>query len=459
MTVLQPIMASPESVFLKIFFRELGAKRLRYAVMRNYDSLPESAGGSDLDILVAQEDVAAAVKVLLAAIAGVNGKVIGAVQTWTFFEVYVMGFSNGQWWGLCVELYSSVSFKSAVPLVDLKALYNRFELHNNISVIPRDIGNTIGYIKEILAHGALRKDKPQYQNSASFLMSRSTPLFQEIFHPLGAGAASDLAGVLNGTTPSEIASRAMNFHSSVLTEAPARTPFRFLFLRVGHEFFRLRRFFRPPGAVIAILGVDGAGKSTVIQAILPGLNAATHNAVFVLHLRPSLLPPLSRLKGRKESPAGTIVEPHSSKPSGYLGSLCRLLYLSLDYVLGYWLIIRPRIAKRPALVIFDRYAYDMGLDPSRFRIGVPGWVAGWFAALAPEPDLIICLHGNPEIICARKQELPLEETRRQVEALRAFAARKKGAILIATDSSVEETRDQVLQALGDVLRTRTGLQP
>ncbi|MEF8698643.1 MAG: hypothetical protein V5B33_04810 [Candidatus Accumulibacter sp. UW20] len=451
-------MASPESVFLKIFFTELGAKRLRYAVMRNYDSLPESAGGSDLDILVAQEDVAAAVKVLLAAIAGVNGKVIGAVQTWTFFEVYVMGFSNGQWWGLCVELYSSVSFKSAVPLVDLGALYKRFELRNNVSVIPCEIGNTIGYIKEILAHGALRKDKPQYQKSANLLMSQRTPLFHEIFHPLGSRAASYLADVLNGTSPSEIAARARKFRFFVITEALARTPFRFLFLRVGHEFFRLRRFFRPPGAVVAILGVDGAGKSTVIQAILPSLKAATHNAVFVLHLRPGLLPPLARLKGRKETPAGIIVEPHGSKPSGFLGSLGRLVYLSLDYLLGYWLIIRPRIAKRPAIVIFDRYAYDMGLDPSRFRIGVPGWVAGWFAALVPQPDLIICLHGSPEIIAARKRELPLEETRRQVEALRAFVARRSRAVLIATDTSVEETRDQVLQALGDVLRARSGLQ-
>ncbi|MEF8761575.1 MAG: hypothetical protein V5B36_18180 [Candidatus Accumulibacter sp. UW25] len=458
MVVLQATSGTPESAFIKRLFKDLETKQVRYAVMRNHATLPESSAGSDLDILVAPDEMEAAKKVLLEAVKAENGKVIGLARTCNFFELYVIGISFGQWWGLCVELYSSLAYKSAMPIVDLDALYERFERHNNISVIPKDIGNTIGFIKEILSNGEPRKDKPQYQTSASFMLSHNWPLFQEVFRPLGLCGVRHLTNVLRGTTVLEITSSVRRLRLCLLATALAGNTFHFFYKRLRHDLFKVGRFIRPPGAVVAILGVDGVGKSTLIQSILPSLNAATHNAVFIQHLRPGWLPPLSLLKGQKGILAGPVVDPHGAIPSGFVGSLCRLAYLTLDYMFGYWLIVRPKIAKRPALIIFDRYAYDMALDPSRFRIGVSGRVAGWFAALAPKPDLIICLHGNPVTIAARKQELPLEETRRQVEALRDFASREPRAVMISTDTSVEDTRDQVLQALCDVLQSRSGIK-
>jgi thymidylate kinase len=436
---------TPEASFLQELFVALNTSGIRYAIMRNHEPLPYSSGGSDLDVFVVPDDIDAAKTVLLSVVENVDGKVIGIVETWNFFEAYVIGFARGQWWGICVEFYREIAFKSAVPLVDCVALSKHLVEHNNIAVIPDDIGNTIGYIKEILAHDEFRKDKPQYQKSAAHLVTQRL-LFREIFSPLGLLGHALLAQLL-GNTPANTVQRIRKFRISMVKRAFIRNPFLFIYRRFGHELFRLSRFISPPGAVIAVLGVDGAGKSTVINAILPALNSATHNAVFVQHLRPTLLPPLARLKGKKNLPAGPVLEPHGSTPSGKLGSLLRLAYLTLDYVIGYWLWTRPKIAKRPALVIFDRYAYDMAIDPRRFRIGLSDKVAGWFAALAPKPDLIICLHGSPEVIAARKQELPLEETRRQVEALRAFASREPRAVLISTDASIEETRNQVLHSL------------
>ncbi len=209
--------------------------------------------------------------------------------------------------------------------------------------------------------------------------------------------------------------------------------------------------------MIAILGVDGAGKSAVINSIKPVFDWATHNTTFVLHLRPGLLPPLARLKGKAKAPEGPVFDPHGSAPSGFWGSLLRLIWLILDYILGYWLLIRPKIAKQPAVVIFDRYAYDMALDPRRFRIGLPGWVAALFAWLAPRPDIIICLHADPEVIAARKKELPVEETKRQLEALRAFAKTQPNAVLISTEGSIDEVRERILSALYDFFQKRSAI--
>jgi thymidylate kinase len=209
----------------------------------------------------------------------------------------------------------------------------------------------------------------------------------------------------------------------------------------------MKRFLFPSGTVLAVLGVDGAGKSTLIDSIKPALKDATHKAVFYEHLRPNLLPPLARLKGVKTINGGPVIDPHGSAPSGFLGSLFRITYLITDYIAGYWLKIRPLIAKRPAIVIFDRYAYDMAFDQRRFRLNLPSWLVCCFASLAPKPDLIFCLYGAPEVLAARKKELPLAEVTRQVNALKAFAANEPRAIMIDTEQSIEACRDQILQSI------------
>ena len=208
------------------------------------------------------------------------------------------------------------------------------------------------------------------------------------------------------------------------------------------------------GVFVVVLGTDGAGKSTVINAIKPVLDDTTYGALEIKHLRPGLLPPLARLKGKQAVQIGPVLDPHGSTPSGTLGSLFRLTYLTLDYVLGYWLLLRPKIAKSPTVILFDRYCYDMALDPRRFRINLPAGLVRGFIRWAPKPDLIICLHGNPAVIAARKQELPLEEVKRQTEALLAFAKQEPNAVLVSTEGTVEQARDDVLMALQDFCERR-----
>lgn len=109
------------------------------------------------------------------------------------------------------------------------------------------------------------------------------------------------------------------------------------------------------------------------------------------------------------------------------------------------------------MVLFDRYAFDLEMDPRRFRIRLPRRWLRLAGRLAPKPDLIFCLDGDPEEIASRKGELPLEEVRRQVEWIRDFAGRNSNAVLISTRGSVEETRDQVLTALRDYCLARNPL--
>jgi adenylate kinase len=130
------------------------------------------------------------------------------------------------------------------------------------------------------------------------------------------------------------------------------------------------------------------------------------------------------------------------------------VWLWLDYVIGYWVVVRTKIARSPAVFLFDRYAHDVLLDPRRFRLGLPRRVLNLFLNLVPSPDVIICLHGDPEVVAARKNELPVEEVRRQTNTLKELVSKTPNAVLVSTDSSVEETTDAVLYALRTFLLER-----
>jgi thymidylate kinase len=216
------------------------------------------------------------------------------------------------------------------------------------------------------------------------------------------------------------------------------------------EWMRLiRRALHPTGLFVAIFGPDGSGKSSVVEPYLFALGPAfRQNACF--HLRPRLL---------RGSAAGqaTNTDPHGQKARGALASTAKLLYLWADYLLGYCLRVRP-LLMRSTLVVFDRYYYDLLIDPRRFRYAGPRWLARLAAALIPMPDLMLVLDAPVAVLQARKQEVGADESARQAEAYRTFAnsaALRGRTILINASRSMElVTRDCVDRTL-ELLESRT----
>ena len=453
MTPIQPKQVEPEAGFLLTLFESLTTHGIRYAVMRNHEPLPFSSGGSDLDILTIPNHAEQVKLIVLKVIRSAGGVPIGIAESAGFFKIYALGKTLGvteRWWGLRLDFNTGLYFRGMRLLDEQVAWPLRY--HHGIPVLEDGFAGVLGILKEVL-NNEIFPDR--YIKTAKMAAQNSWHEIELLLAPLGAEALTKFRKMLLSDSPAEkLQSECRLLRQEFMSHVFRQHVIKSCWARVAYEWYKVRRYLKPSGVVVAILGTDGAGKSTVINAILPALNAATHNAVVVQHLRPTLLPPLARLKGKKHLPAGPVLEPHGSSPSGTLGSLFRMVYLTLDYLFGYWLWTRPKIAKQPTVVIFDRYAYDMALDPRRFRIGMSSRVAGWFAALVPKPDLIICLHGDPEIIAARKGELPVEETKQQVNALREFARHEPRAVLISTDTGIDETRDQVLQTLCTFLEKR-----
>jgi thymidylate kinase len=187
--------------------------------------------------------------------------------------------------------------------------------------------------------------------------------------------------------------------------AMARRPARFVAGRLRGLLHRARRALRPDGVYVAVLGPDGAGKSSLIEALETNLGGAFAGSV-CYGFTPALIHHLRHGPYRENS------APHALPPRSALGSVAR----ALGYWLPYYTLsypVRHLDLARSRLVLADRHLADALVDPKRYRYGGPMWLVRLIWRVVPKPDLVVLLDAPAEVLQARKRDVPFEETARQ----------------------------------------------
>lgn len=160
------------------------------------------------------------------------------------------------------------------------------------------------------------------------------------------------------------------------------------------------------GMVLTFSGVDGAGKSTVIEKLKVKLEKQLRRRVIVLRHRPSLLPILSSyVKGQKQAEfdaANTL--PRQGKNSSFFSSALRFSYYYLDYLFGQF-VIYFKYKLRGYVVIYDRYYFDFISDSKRSNIKLPVFIMKFGFNFLMKPKFNFFLYADPEVILNRKKEL------------------------------------------------------
>ncbi len=175
------------------------------------------------------------------------------------------------------------------------------------------------------------------------------------------------------------------------------------------------------GFTITFSGVDGAGKSTIIQEIKTILEHKFRKNVVVLRHRPSILPILSAYKHGKEKAEQIAADtlPRQGKNQSTFSSLVRFAYYYFDYLIGQF-YIKVKYHWRGYAVLYDRYYFDFIIDSRRSNIDLPKGLTRFFYKFIYHPPLNLFLYADPKIILQRKKELPSESIVELTENYRAL---------------------------------------
>jgi thymidylate kinase len=160
------------------------------------------------------------------------------------------------------------------------------------------------------------------------------------------------------------------------------------------------------GFTVTFSGVDGAGKSTVIDVLAYRIEKQLRKPVVVLRHRPSLLPILSVwTKGKQKAHQdATNNLPRQGKNKNIVSSFARFSYYYLDFLIGQFVVYFKYIL-RGYVVIYDRYYFDFINDSKRSNIILSKKISSFGYQFLLKPKFNFFLFADANTILERKKEL------------------------------------------------------
>lgn len=166
---------------------------------------------------------------------------------------------------------------------------------------------------------------------------------------------------------------------------------------------------RRRGFLVSFSGVDGAGKSTILEATRRLLSEKFRRKTVVIRHRPSIIPILSSFiygKSQAEKRAATRL-PRQGNNSNKFKSFLRFAYYYMDYLLGRsYIFFKYQI--RNYIVLYDRYYFDFIVDSKRTNLELDEDVPKWLYRFVQKPKLNFFLYAPVDVILQRKKELEPE---------------------------------------------------
>ena len=419
-------------------------ENIQYAVMRGWENLPDTTDGGDLDMWIASSRYEQMKRIIQETLTQTDGYVVSYLDNLMAPRYCFLSRD----WGLQLDVCPrTLQHRCAIFLPEDFVVQNTIDYHG-VKVLSPDADIYLAFIKEILNNGYSQKDE-YVLNLREKLKEIS---LEQLKKNLNIYSDATLL-MLREHVLDENRRQYPELVKAMRKDILPLINIRYLL----NQLMKFRRLFCHPGYVIVVLGTDGSGKSTIIDAITPWLDEAFHKGVLYKHFRPGLLPDLGVVfhKRNANAPKVEVVDnPHSGKPSGFIGSIMRLIYYILDFMFGYFKLIWPKIAMHTNVFIFDRYYYDYYIDQRRSLMNLPKWIIRLGEIFVPKPDIVLCLGGDPEKIYARKPETSIEEVTRQTEELQHFASHRKNAEWIDTTQPIENSIRDAKTAILNMMSTR-----
>ncbi|MFN0187823.1 MAG: hypothetical protein ACKVQV_03910 [Bacteroidia bacterium] len=377
-------------LFLDYFFKEM--QPYRYALLKFiYNAIDDIPEYSDVDLLISKSDLGKILKLVG------NGKNIERVQYHkkSFATFTCLLFEDGSY--LEIDFLHRFDRKGIVYLDAAMVLDDVDVLDSGLKVASH------AYTFEYILLFYLLNNAVVPQKYRDYFSSFSTEERSGIFihmtssYGVNINVLEDLYS-LHSRHAKKVRLRIENLSMN--------KGIRLAYYKVRYLFDVLKDAVNHRGIMITFSGVDGAGKSTMIDEVNEMLKSKFRQRTVVLRHRPSLLPILSSMRHGKAGAEKRSREnlPRQGTNTNVISSFFRFMYYYTDYLLGQFYIYF-KYTLRGYTVLYDRYYFDFIIDSRRSNIVLPKWFMKWGYHFIFKPELNVFLYAEPEVIRKRKKEL------------------------------------------------------
>lgn len=435
--------------FTSTLLRELENGAIRYFILRNYEKLPEQNLGKDIDIVIEPKSYDKTKNVLLKVMAMLDIHYYQITQFDRMRCWYIM--DNKKHFGIHIDIIENEVYKG-FEFFSFERLYNNVEKYNGFYVLNKTMDTVMLLVQNIVAYKSL-KDKYRTTIANNYTQCKKE-IDKEIINFWGKSLGEKMVCYLTKLDFDSIVESAREYERCAMKRILFKRPFytlfgiiRFLSGKIHRVILCPKKFWR----FIAVEAPDGTGKTTFINGLVTELRkyyVSDEGRFCIHHFRPLFLPNLGAV-GEK---AGVMkqdtdfTKPHRAKPAGKLSSFIRMTYYWIDYFFGIPCLLRKEV-KAEKYTIFDRYIFDFVVDPKRARINLPYWIRKLFAKMVIQPQIVFVLNTEPEVIYKRKQELELDEIKRQLEEFKKLDKICSNAVTIDAGKSVDEMVNQAIDVI------------
>ena len=407
---------------------------INYAVANGLENYPRRLG-RDIDVVVDPRHLQAASDTVGSILKGNGWHVV--VRRWTEMVQHI-GISQQTGETLIIDLFAGLRWGPTW-------LVERPAASLSADVFPVD--PWVSFVKRVLLH-VLVAPVPKFSRHSGRLAlteEEGAAVSKRLPQLIGSDLASRLTSAMQDRDITELEALRPKLRKALVAGAFRKQPIQAVRTAGQWATTRIAIAARSPAMpIISIVGPDGVGKSSVLAEVAQqAKDRLGCTEVVVRHWRPSVLPRLGSYVGRPSHDASTPPR----RTAGRFG-LLRTGYYALDFLFGYYLRDR-RISAGLGLVVYDRGALDMYVDPLRYGLK-SGRLMRFFTRFLPRPDLIVLLYDTPERIRARKAELEEAEIKRQLDLWMRLVAKGEVDMVVEVNSSPPALAKQIVERLTSV---------
>jgi O-antigen/teichoic acid export membrane protein len=262
--------------FLGIYFEQLEKSSLPYAVMRNFEGLPESKRGNDIDLMVLPADRIKHRDLLMGAAGRAGWNLVQAIEKTNISSYRLMsapGSRDSFPEVLMFDLFPGDSWYGA-RFMNAEDALGRREPLGRIHVLSSFDSIGCLLLHHTLCSGYL--GKKQYKPEIAALVRQHGRKFEDWATQIfGRALAQDFVAAVEREIKQDglgdIPSVQRKLRQALVTRTLLREPLRTSAAWITLALFELRRFFKPMGLVVSIWAEGEKERRTLIEGVLSWL--------------------------------------------------------------------------------------------------------------------------------------------------------------------------------------------